>query len=77
MNPSIIVIARAMLERNVLELRTLGVDRVVQPEFEGGIEMVRQALAACDFDRIEASRLISNLRADLYVAKTSLAPEPE
>jgi len=77
MNPSIIVIARAMLERNVLELRTLGVDRVVQPEFEGGIEMVRQALAACDFDRIEASRLISNLRADLYGAKTSSVPQLE
>ena len=52
MNPSIIVIARAMRERNVTELRKLGIDRVVQPEFEGGIEMVRQALVACDFDEV-------------------------
>jgi hypothetical protein len=44
----------------------LGVDRVIQPELEGGIEMVRQALAASDFDRGEAARVIQRLRADLY-----------
>lgn len=75
MNPAIIVIARAMLERNVTELRKMGVDRVVQPEFEGGIEMVRQALVAWEFDRNEAWRLIKILRADLYGTKTSVNQE--
>lgn len=66
MNPSLLVIARAMRDRNVSELRRLGVDNVVQTEFEGGIEMARQALVSCDFDASEAARLISNLRSELY-----------
>jgi CPA2 family monovalent cation:H+ antiporter-2 len=66
MNPSIIVIARAMRERNVVELRELGINATVQPEFEGGIEMVRQALVPYNYDEIEVARLISNLRSDLY-----------
>ncbi|MBL8214143.1 MAG: NAD-binding protein, partial [Bryobacterales bacterium] len=70
-NPKIIVIARAVLEHNVPELREAGVDRVVQPEFEGGVEIVRQALVAWDFDRGEAWRLIKLLRAELYGTKTS------
>jgi len=70
-NRKIIVIARAVRERNVPELREAGVDRVVQPEFEGGVEIVRQALVAWDFDRGEAWRLIKLLRAELYGTKTS------
>ena len=43
MNPRIIVVARAVrsISRGVDEP---GSESVVQPEFEGGIEMVRQAL---------------------------------
>lgn len=74
-NPRIIVIARAVLEHNVPELRAAGVDRVVQPEFEGGVEIVRQALVAWDFDRSEAWRLIKILRAELYGTKTSALTE--
>jgi CPA2 family monovalent cation:H+ antiporter-2 len=70
-NPKVIVIARAVLERHVPELRGAGVDRVIQPEFEGGIEIVRQALVAWDFDRAETWRLIKILRADLYGTRTS------
>jgi CPA2 family monovalent cation:H+ antiporter-2 len=77
MNPSIIVIARAVVERNVAELRKMGVDRVVQPEFEGGIEMVRQALVVWDFDRTETWRLIKILRSELYGTKTSASPQPQ
>ena len=74
-NPKIIVIARAVLERNVSELRSVGVDRVIQPEFEGGVEIVRQALVAWDYDRSEAWRLIKLLRAELYETKTSTLEE--
>jgi monovalent cation:H+ antiporter-2, CPA2 family len=74
-NPKIIVIARAVLEHNVPELRGAGVDRVVQPEFEGGIEIVRQALVAWNFDRDEAWRLIKILRAELYGTRTSAFTE--
>ena len=74
-NPKVIVIARAVLERNVPELRGAGVDRVIQPEFEGGIEIVRQALVAWDFDRLETWRLIKILRAEFYGTKTSASTE--
>lgn len=70
-NPRIIVIARAVLEHNVPELKDVGVDRVIQPEFEGGVEIVRQALVAWDYDRSEAWRLIKILRAELYGTRTS------
>lgn len=74
-NPKVIVIARAVLEYNIPELRSAGVDRVIQPEFEGGVEIVRQALVAWDFDRAEAWRLIKLLRAELYGTKTSAQSE--
>jgi len=38
----------------------------VQPEFEGGIEMVRRALVPYKYGEARTSRLISDLRADLY-----------
>lgn len=75
LNPNVIVIARAVLERNVPELRGAGVDRVIQPEFEGGIEIVRQALVAWDFDRAETWRLIKILRAEFYGTRTSALTE--
>ncbi len=75
-NPKIILIARAALERNVPELRRAGVDRVIQPEFEGGVEIVRQALVAWDYDRSKAWHLIKLLRAELYGTKTSALEEP-
>ena len=75
LNPQIIIIARAVLERNVPELRSAGVDRVIQPEFEGGVEIVRQALVAWDYDRSEAWRLIKLFRAELYGTKTSALEE--
>jgi hypothetical protein len=66
MNPSLILIARAMRDRDVSELRALGVNAIVQPEFEGGIEMFRQALFSYSHHEIKAARLISGIRSDLY-----------
>jgi monovalent cation:H+ antiporter-2, CPA2 family len=44
LNPAISIIARAAREQHLEELRNLGVVAAVQAEFEGGVEMVRQAL---------------------------------
>ena len=66
LNPKISVIARAFRGDDVLELRRLGVDSVIQPEFEGGVEMVRQALLPHMPDATAVSRLISDLRAEFY-----------
>jgi len=65
LNPKISIIARAFHPRDIPELHKLGAHCVVQPEFEGGIEMVRQALAQYNPDDA-ASRLISDLRAEFY-----------
>lgn len=66
LNPAISVIARAPRIEDVLELRKLGIDVVIQPEFEGGAAMVRDALVQYTGDGPTASRLISRLRAEFY-----------
>jgi CPA2 family monovalent cation:H+ antiporter-2 len=63
-HPGLFVIARAVREVHVAELRKLGVDGVVQPEFEGGIEMVRQALVQYR-EESDVLQLLTALRDDL------------
>jgi len=64
LNPAVLLIARAAREHHVAELRALGVDAAVQPEFEGGVEMLRQALIGCGRDDTEAQMLVAKLRED-------------
>ena len=66
MNSEIVVIARAAREHHVAELRKLGIDAVVQSEFEGGVEMVRQALVRYESDEVTTSRLVSEVRKEFY-----------
>ncbi len=66
-HPSVAVVARAVRESDVAELRALGVNAAVQPEFEGGVEMLRQTLIHCGRDS-DSSRLVSELRDSLYGA---------
>jgi monovalent cation:H+ antiporter-2, CPA2 family len=66
LNPKIVTIARAALSHQVVELRKMGVDAVVQAEFEGGVEMVRQALVRYPADTAATSRLVSNVRNEFY-----------
>jgi CPA2 family monovalent cation:H+ antiporter-2 len=66
LNPRLFVIARATAAAHVEDLRALRADAVVQPEFEGGVEMVRRALAQCDRTDAEIDRLTAGLRKALY-----------
>lgn len=66
LNPAVTVIARALRHPDLLELRRLGVAGAVQPEFEGGVEMVRQALLQYTPDAAAASALISEMRKEYY-----------
>jgi len=66
LKPDITVVARAMRAPDVDALRKLGVDTVIQVEFEGGIEMVRQALIQYQRDDFVVSQLIDDLRRDFY-----------
>lgn len=66
LNPAVTVIARALGHLDVHELHRLGVAGAVQPEFEGGVEMVRQALLQYTSDAGAASALISEMRKEYY-----------
>jgi monovalent cation:H+ antiporter-2, CPA2 family len=69
-NPKIVVIARAARAQHVAELGKLGVDSVVQAEFEGGVEMVRQALVRYQYDDSATLRLVSDVRNEFYSGAT-------
>lgn len=66
LNPVISVIARALRADDVQDLLKLGVTAVIQPEFEAGIAMVRQALVQYDGDGAAVAQLLSDLRAEFY-----------
>jgi len=66
LNPKVAVIARAAGSHHVVELGKLGIDAVVQAEFEGGVEMVRQALVRYPADSTATSRLVSDVRNEFY-----------
>ncbi|HYZ86637.1 MAG TPA: cation:proton antiporter, partial [Bryobacteraceae bacterium] len=66
LNPNLTIIARAVRPDHIQELCKLGVNAVIQPEFEGGVEMVRQALTRFKNDEATVSRVISDVRAEFY-----------
>jgi CPA2 family monovalent cation:H+ antiporter-2 len=66
LNPGLLIIARASREHHVAELHKLGVEAAVQPEFEGGVEMVRQAFLHYDLDSEQVVHLLSGLRKQIY-----------
>jgi CPA2 family monovalent cation:H+ antiporter-2 len=66
LNPQIVVIARAVREHHVAELHRLGVEVAVQPEFEGGVEMVRQALVRCQCSSETTADLLAGVRKEYY-----------
>jgi CPA2 family monovalent cation:H+ antiporter-2 len=66
LHPGLIVIARATRERQVSELLASGVAAAIQPEFEGGVEMVRQALVRSNYDEAATAAILDHLRKELY-----------
>jgi hypothetical protein len=65
LNPRVFVVARAANTAHVEELRALRV-HAVQPEFEGGLEMVRRALGQFERSDDEIDRVTGELRRTLY-----------
>jgi monovalent cation:H+ antiporter-2, CPA2 family len=66
LHPSLAVVVRATREHHLPELRKHGVDAAVLPEFEGGVEMVRQALLRYQHDDETTQDAIASLRREYY-----------
>jgi CPA2 family monovalent cation:H+ antiporter-2 len=75
LNPHVHVIVRAPAAGDVRTLSADGADEVVQPEFEAGMEFVRQILGWQGIDAIAADALVAARREMVYGVKpTSAAP---
>lgn len=71
-NPNLDIVARAYWREEGDRLQRLGVQEVVWPAMEGGLEMLRHSLLRYRFDFDEVNSLIGGLRSHL-----SLGDEPE
>lgn len=60
--PNVKIISRAHEDRDWEKLRTLRVDKIVQPEFEAAIEIVRSVLISKGKNRDEISEAVKSLR---------------
>lgn len=66
LNPRVDVIARALYREHLEELRELGVYEVVQPEFEAGLEMMRQVLTHYGFAPGDILRFSDAVHGEMY-----------
>lgn len=66
LNPDLHIVARAEALEQLEILHDIGVYEVVQPEFEAGLEIARQALLHLDIPAPEVQRYTDGVRRDLY-----------
>jgi CPA2 family monovalent cation:H+ antiporter-2 len=65
-NPNVHLVARAEGIEQMRALNELGVYEVVQPEFEAGLEITRQALLHLEISPTDIQRLTDTIRGELY-----------
>lgn len=68
LQPGLHVVARALYQDHLTELRNLGVYEAVQPEFEAGLEIVRQVLSHFSLSSSDVYRFSEAVRDDHYRA---------
>lgn len=66
LNPRLHVVARAAHLEQLKDLQRIGVHEVVQPEFEAGLEIVRQVLVHFDVGASSIQRFTDTVRHELY-----------
>jgi CPA2 family monovalent cation:H+ antiporter-2 len=66
LNPELHIVARAEAVEQLAALHEIGVYEIVQPEFEAGLEIARQALLHLDIPAPEVQRYTDGVRQDLY-----------
>lgn len=69
--PDVHIVARAAKMNQIEVLRALGIHEVVQPEFEAGLEMMRQTLLHFDVSADRIEQLSDEVRAAAYVPISS------
>lgn len=72
--PTLPIIVRAATQSGVRRLGTHGAQAVIQPELEGGLEIVRHTLLALAYPIIQVQQYIDAVRNDAYDT-TRLSPE--
>src|SRR5918997_2784491 len=70
-DPEVHIVARAAHQEQLKELGGLGVYEAVQPEFEAGIELGRQALSHMGVETGEIQRISDRVRRELYAPVAS------
>lgn len=66
LNPDIQIIARATASGEIGPLDAHGAEEIVQPEFEAGLEFVRQTMAWCDVEPAVIIDLVERRRTAFY-----------
>lgn len=66
MRPDLHIVARVESVEEMEKLHQMGVYEVVQPEFEAGMELTRQALLHLNISAQEIQRFTDGVRQDLY-----------
>lgn len=69
LNPGIVVVVRAPDSVSADSLRTLGASEVVVPEFEGGLELLRELLLSLGSNADEALRFAEMMRERQYAGE--------
>jgi monovalent cation:H+ antiporter-2, CPA2 family len=75
LNPKLPIIVRAATEESVYQLAELGADRIVQPELEGGLEMVHHTLLQLGFPLRQVHDYAEAVRRDQYETKINSSDE--
>jgi len=65
-NPGLHVIVRADDMENIKELRDLNISEIIQPEFEAGLEIIRQALLHLNCRITDIQNFIDDIRRNTY-----------
>ncbi|MDQ3639224.1 MAG: NAD-binding protein, partial [Actinomycetota bacterium] len=74
-DPEVHIVARAAHQEQLKELGSLGVYEAVQPEFEAGLELGRQALSHMGVEAGEIQRISDGIRRELYAPVASISTD--
>ena len=77
LNPDVHVVARSASTEQLEELARLGVYEAVQPEFEAGLELGRQALSHLGVEAGEIQRFSDRVRRELYAPITDRSADED